>query len=151
MISREWTCIANEVPRTEGLGIVFAATEDRAAIGEGLTTAGYTGFAIDGSKVASFRDAQALIAAAFGFPQSAATNLDALADSLRGLSTRPEPRLALLWDGADVLISRDLPGWYRLTEVLSTATDDLWRGDLPDDRLFETVLFIDSLDLGEFA
>ncbi|HBX82569.1 MAG: barstar family protein [Propionibacteriaceae bacterium] len=146
MISREWTCIADAVAGTEGVGIVFAASEDRAAVDAGLRTAGYTDIAIDGSKATDFRDVQALIADAFAFPPSAASNLDALADCLRGLSARPEPRLALLWDGADVLIRRDLPGWYRLTDVLSQATDDLWRGDLPDDRLFETVLFLDSLN-----
>jgi len=91
------------------------------------------------------------VAEALRLPPTAGRNLDALADSLRDLSDWPGvPRLALLWDGAETLISRDLSGWFRLTQVLAEATDDLWRGlGDPGDRLFETVLFVRGFGVSE--
>lgn len=139
-----WTCIAEISPFADGRAIVFAPSEDADAVEEAVRAAGYAVVSIDGTQVKSFRDAQALVATALSLPGSAATNLDALADGLRDLSRRPQRRVALLWHGAVALIERDLDGWYRLTEVLASATDDLWRGDDPGDTLFETVLFIDG-------
>lgn len=147
---RSWTCIADESQAADGQGIVFAATADRAHVTADLARAGYATVTIDGSGARTFRDAQALVAHALHLPESAATNLDALSDCLRDPSSWPEPRLALLWDGADALITRDLPGWYRLTDVLGGATDDLWR-DEPGDKLFETVLFLDGFGEGTDA
>ena len=64
-------------------------------------------------------------------PISAATNLDALLDALRDLDlwwprTR---RIALLWRAADVIEQADPEGFGELVQVLSTASQELWRAD----------------------
>jgi len=147
----QWTCIAEVVPGLEGTGLVFADPAERQRVVDALSRAGYAIASFDGSEVSDFRQAQRLVAEALRLPPTAGRNLDALADSLRDLSDWPGvPRLALLWDGAETLISRDLSGWFRLTQVLAEATDDLWRGlGDPGDRLFETVLFVRGFGVSE--
>lgn len=151
MAASQWTCIAQEVPGLEGTALVFADPADRDRVVSALSSAGYAVASFDGAGVTDFRQAQRLLAEALRLPASAGRNLDALADSLRDLTEWPDtPRLALLWDGADALISRDLSGWFRLTRVLAEATEDLWRGSgEPGDRLFETVLFVRGFGVSE--
>ena len=81
-------------------------------------------------------------------PASAGRNLDALADSLGDLARYwPDaPRVVLAWTHPEQLMLDDEKGWFRLVEVLANASDRLWQGegDDPDDRLFETLVFIEG-------
>ena len=114
----------------------------------GCQDAGYTVVALDTQGVSRFRGAQAAIAAALRLPASAGRNLDALADSLGDLARYwPDaPRLVLAWTHPEQLMLDDEKGWFRLVEVLANASDRLWQGegDDPDDRLFETLVFIEG-------
>jgi len=99
----------------------------------------------DTARQTSLREAQAEIARALRLPETAGRNLDALVDSLRDLALwwPHDERVALLLHGAGHLVDSDLPGWHTLTDILRSASDDLWRGGMPGDRVFETVALVE--------
>lgn len=143
-MAREWTSVADEVAGTQGTGIVFAPAEEAGRVVADLERSGWRVVAVAGAGVADFRAMQARIAEALGLPSTAGRNLDALADSLRDIGSLGD-KVALAWSDADVLVDADLPGWFRLTDVLEGATADLWRDGGPGDALFETVLLVRGL------
>lgn len=70
------------------------------------------------------RSAQAEIAAALRLPGSAATNLDAMVDTLRDLpQIWGTPKVALVWEDAARLAAEDGRAWWLLAEVLDDADD----------------------------
>lgn len=151
--------LATLLPGLRGHGVLLASPVDAARIRRRLTA---NGFAVAETDPASWggqdedtlssppsassgRRSQAAIAAALRLPESAGRNLDAMVDSLRDLAVwwPDHERVALLWHGADALVDADLPGYLELTEILRAATDDLWRGGMSGDRVFETVALVD--------
>lgn len=142
-----WTCLADELG-LDGQRMLFADASRRPELLAGCQDAGYTVVALDTQGVSRFRAAQAALATALKLPASAGRNLDALADSLGDLARYwPDaPRLVLAWTHPQQLMLDDERGWFRLVEVLANASDRLWQGegDDPDDRLFETLVFIEG-------
>ncbi|WP_109472402.1 barstar family protein [Ornithinimicrobium cavernae] len=165
------TRVTTVLPGLRGRGVVLAAPADVDRVRHALTSAGFTlaeadlttgghpdvspvrppgaaGSAdhLDGDPPAtSLRTAQRAVATALRLPETAGSNLDALVDSLRDLATwwpRSE-RIVLVLHGAAALVDSDLPGWHTLTEILHGASEDLWRGGAPGDRLFETVALVE--------
>ncbi|GAA1148278.1 barstar family protein [Ornithinicoccus hortensis] len=151
--------VSQVLPSLTGHGVLLASPQDVDRVRDGLSAAGFTlaeihapdwgGRAVDtldsDKPATSLREAQAAIARTLRLPDGAAHNLDALVDSLRDLALwwPEDTRIALLWHGADALVDSDLPGYLELTDILRSATDDLWRGGDDGDRLFETVAFVD--------
>jgi hypothetical protein len=135
--------IGKLLPGLAGRGVLLAAPADAEHVRRMLVDGGYAVAEAQGDAT-GMREAQAAIARALRLPQTAGRNLDALVDSLRDLATwwPDDERVALLWPGAERLVESDLPGFLTLTEILRAATDDLWRGGTPGDRLFETVAFV---------
>lgn len=131
------------LPGLRGRGVLLAAPADAVRVRRALAEGGYAVAEVEGD-TSGLREAQAAIARALRLPATAGRNLDALVDSLRDLATwwPDDERVALLWPGAERLVEADLPGFLTLTDILRAATDDLWRGGGPGDRLFETVAFI---------
>ena len=128
--------------------MLFADANRRSELLTGCRDAGYTVVKLDTEGVDRFRAAQAALATALKLPASAGRNLDALADSLDDLARYwpDSPRVALAWTHPEALLLNDEKGWFRLVEVLASASDRLWQGegDDPDDRLFETLVFIEG-------
>ncbi|MFT4295889.1 MAG: barstar family protein [Micropruina sp.] len=151
MTSREpaaWTCLA-EVLGIEGNGLLFADARDGEELIGRCRDAGYTVVAVDTAGVTDFREAQRRIADGLRLPETAGRNLDALADSLADLARYwpGAPRLVLAWCRPERVIEADPTGWFRLTDVLTEATERLWRGGTdPADRLFETLLLAEGYD-----
>lgn len=157
------TWVSSILPGLNGHGIVLAAPTDATQIRVQLAAAGFTvvearldasegpaaGMSADSldsdTTPTSLRAAQAAIASALRLPETASHNLDAMVDSLRDLAVWwPEsPKVVLLLHGAESLVESDLPGWHTLTEILATATQELWRGGGEGDRVFETVALVD--------
>jgi hypothetical protein len=135
--------IGKLLPGLAGRGVLLAAPADAEHVRRMLVDGGYAVAEVQGDAT-GMREAQAAIARALRLPQAAGRNLDALVDSLRDLASwwPDDERVALLWPGAERLVESDLPGFLTLTEILRAATDDLWRGGTPGDRLFETVAFV---------
>ncbi len=135
--------IGKLLPGLAGRGVLLAAPADAEHVRRRLVDGGYAVAEVLGDST-GMREAQAAIARALRLPQAAGRNLDALVDSLRDLATwwPDDERVALFWPGAERLVEADLPGFLTLTEILRAATDDLWRGGTPGDRLFETVAFV---------
>lgn len=135
--------IGKLLPGLAGRGVLLAAPADAEHVRRMLVDGGYAVAEVHGA-ANGMREAQAAIARALRLPEAAGRNLDALVDSLRDLATwwPDDERVALLWPGAERLVEADLPGFLTLTEILRAATDDLWRGGTPGDRLFETVAFV---------
>ena len=135
--------IAALLPGLTGRGVLLADPGDAEHVRR--TLAG-NGFAVAEAQepAAGMREAQAAIARALRLPSTAERNLDAMVDALRDLARwwPDDERVALLWRGAEELVDCDLPGFLTLTDVLRTATGDLWRGGTPGDRQFETVAFV---------
>ncbi|AXH97010.1 barstar family protein [Ornithinimicrobium avium] len=70
------------------------------------------------------RSAQAEIARALRLPGNAATNLDAMADTLRDLrQIWGSQKVALLWEDAGRLAGEDGRAWWILGELLDEADD----------------------------
>lgn len=70
------------------------------------------------------RPAQAELARALRLPGNAATNLDAMADTLRDLAQIwGTDRVALLWEDAGRLAGEDGRAWWILGELLDDADD----------------------------
>ncbi|ANS79046.1 hypothetical protein SGUI_1650 [Serinicoccus hydrothermalis] len=68
------------------------------------------------------RETQAQLAQALRLPRTAATNLDAMADSLRDLGQIWDGQeVALLWEDAGALAERDGRAWWILSEILDDA------------------------------
>jgi hypothetical protein len=135
--------IGKLLPGLAGRGVLLAAPADADHVRRTLAEGGYAVAEVQGDAT-GLRSAQAAIARALRLPDAAGRNLDALVDSLRDLATwwPDDERVALLWPGAERLVEADLPGFLTLTGILRAATDDLWRGGTPGDRLFETVAFV---------
>jgi len=135
--------IGKLLPGLSGRGVLLAAPADADHVRRMLVEGGYAVAEVQ-RDTTGMREAQAAIARALRLPETAGRNLDALVDSLRDLATwwPDDERVALLWPGAERLVEADLPGFLTLTEILRAATDDLWRGGTPGDRLFETVAFV---------
>jgi hypothetical protein len=131
------------LPGLTGRGVLLADPGDAERVRRTLSGNGFAVAEVQ-EAAAGMRAAQAAIAQALRLPVTAGRNLDAMADSLRDLSTwwPDDERVALLWRGADELVDSDLPGFLTLIDVLRAATDDLWRGGAPGDRQFETVAFV---------
>lgn len=159
MTPTERALVTRLIPGLRGQGVLLASPQDTDRVRRTLADAGFAlaevaapewgdraADTLDSERPAtSLREAQAAIARALRLPDSAGRNLDALADSLRDLAVRwPEAeRVALLWHGADALVDSDLPGYLVLTDILRSATHDLWRGGNDGDRSFETVAFVE--------
>lgn len=135
--------VAALLPGLSGRGVVLADPGDAGRVRRSLAGSGFAVAEVAGA-AARMREAQAAIARALRLPETAGRNLDALVDSLRDLATwwPDDERVVLLWPGAEELVDGDLPGFLTLTEILRTATDELWRGGEPGDRQFETVAFV---------
>jgi hypothetical protein len=135
--------IGKLLPGLSGRGVLLAAPADADHVRRTLVEGGYAVAEVQADAI-GMREAQAAIAQALRLPETAGRNLDALVDSLRDLGTwwPDDERVALLWPGAERLVEADLPGFLTLTDILRAATDDLWRGGTPGDRLFETVAFV---------
>jgi hypothetical protein len=135
--------VAALLPGLTGRGVVLADPADAERVRRSLAGSGFAVAEVAGAAT-RMREAQAAIARALRLPETAGRNLDALVDSLRDLATwwPDDERVVLLWPGAEELVDGDLPGFLTLTEILRTATDDLWRGGEPGDRQFETVAFV---------
>jgi hypothetical protein len=135
--------VAALLPGLSGRGVVLADPADAGRVRRSLAGSGFAVAEVAGA-AAGVRGAQAAIARALRLPETAGRNLDALVDSLRDLARwwPDDERIVLLWPGAEELVDGDLPGFLTLTEILRTATDDLWRGGEPGDRQFETVAFV---------
>ena len=70
------------------------------------------------------RAAQAEIARALRLPSAAASNLDAMADTLRDLTEIwGAEQVALLWEDAERLAAEDGRAWWILAEILDDADD----------------------------
>lgn len=151
--------ITRLIPGLRGQGVLLASPLDADRVRRALTGAGFALAEVPapewGDRAAdtleserpatSLREAQAAIAQALRLPESAGRNLDAMADSLRDLPLWwPEAdRVALLWHGAEALVDSDLPGFLLLSDILRSATRELWRGDSDGDRAFETIAFVE--------
>lgn len=73
---------------------------------------------------ADLRSAQAEIARALRLPGNAATNLDAMADTLRDLpQIWGADKIALLWEDAGRLAGQDGRAWWILGELLDEADE----------------------------
>lgn len=73
---------------------------------------------------AGLRSVQAELARALMLPGNAATNLDAMADTLRDLPQLwGSQRVALLWQDAERLAAQDGRAWWVLGELLDDADD----------------------------
>jgi hypothetical protein len=136
--------IATLLPGLTGRGVLLAAPSDAERVRRTLTGSGFAVAEVDG-RATGMRAAQAAIARALRLPETAGRNLDAMVDSLRDLATwwPDDERVVLLWPGAEELVEADLPGFLTLTEILRSATDELWRGGVPGDRQFETVALVE--------
>lgn len=157
--------VRDVLPGLSGRGVVLAAAKDGTRVRQALHDAGYAVTLADLTAAGdltpgtperadtlevdrtptSLRTAQAAIARALRLPETAGRNLDALVDSLRDLATwwPEDERVALVLAGAESLVDSDLPGWHTLTEILGAASQDLWRGGEPGDRVFETIALIE--------
>ncbi|MFT3860156.1 barstar family protein [Micropruina sp.] len=142
-----WTCLADELG-LEGSRMLFADAGRADELLALCRDAGYTVVGVDTETMDDFRAAQAAVASALRLPPSAGRNLDALADSLGDLARYwpHTPRIVLAWTHPEGLVLNDQHGWFRLVEVLADGSDRLWRGAGadPDDRLFETLVFVDG-------
>lgn len=144
----EWTWAGAHLPGIEGQGVYFAAPADRVPILATLEPAGYRVVEVTGSEMADGTATRQAIAAALGLPATAASNADAFADGLTdlgGSASVPERRLMLLWNDADALLDRDLPGWTEIVGDLKAASAYLWdpeNDDAPDNLVFESILFV---------
>lgn len=96
-----------------------------AVLGARLAEQGYTVRTVRGAQLTDLRAAQRAVATALHLPGNAATNLDALVDTLRDLDDwwPHDPRLALLWEDADVLQEHDPKGWATLQDILDEASE----------------------------
>lgn len=73
---------------------------------------------------AGLRSAQAELARALRLPGNAATNLDAMVDTLRDLTQIwGTDKIALLWEDAGRLAGADGRAWWILGELLDDAED----------------------------
>lgn len=143
-------------------GVLLAAPADAERIRRALRSAGFAVAEADlddrpgqgaphpddrsdsDGRSSSLRAAQQAVARALRLPETAGRNLDALVDSLRDLASWwPDDRqVVLLLHGADVLVESDLPGWHELTDILGSASTELWRDGGEWDRAFETVALV---------
>jgi hypothetical protein len=152
MNGAERVLIGRLLPGLIGRGVLLANPADVERVRRTLTGNGFALAEVEpgaGAPAASMREVQAAIARTLRLPATAGRNLDAMADSLRDLAVwwPDDERVALLWPGAEKLVESDLPGYLTLTEVLRAASDDLWRGGAPGDRVFETVAFVHPLGM----
>lgn len=70
------------------------------------------------------RATQAELARALRLPGNAATNLDAMVDTLRDLTRLWDgEKVALVWEDAERLASEEGRGWWILGEILDEADD----------------------------
>ncbi len=89
-----------------------------------LETQGYAVASVVTPAEGGLRAAQAEIARALRLPVAAATNLDAMADTLRDLpQIWGSPQVALLWEEAERLVAVDGRAWWILGEILDDADD----------------------------
>lgn len=156
------TRVRTVVPGLRGRGVLLAAPTDAERIRTALQSAGFAVAEADlgglpeesphrpddmldaDSRPTSMRTAQDAIARALRLPETAGRNLDALVDSLRDLASWwPEDQaVALLLHSAETLVESDLPGWHELTEILRSASTELWRDGGEGDRAFETIALV---------
>lgn len=141
-----WTWAGDHLPEIEGQGVYFAAPADRAPVLGNLDLGGYVVVEVDGRAMIDARTARGTIAAALGLAETAPNNPDAFADSLTELRAAGG-RIMLLWNDADTLLQRDLPGWTEIVGDLKAASAYLWdpeNDDSPDNVVFETILLVDG-------
>lgn len=137
-----WTTLGELLPWLRGQAVHLAAASTEPELTRTLAAAGFTVARAVGRQPGRFGS----VTAALRLPETAADNLDALADSLRDLPVRwPDcHRLALLAD-ADQLIRTDLLGWQQLGLVLGQATGTLWQSA---GLVFETVFLVPDGSFG---
>jgi hypothetical protein len=134
-----WTHAGEHLPWLRGQGFHIAAAGTERLVEQTLSD---VGFVVTRGNSATAWSRYLAVVEALDLPPTAANNLDALADSLRDL---PEnwagtTRLALLWTGADSLLTTDLWAFTQAAAVLQSATADCWSRGL----VFETVAFVDG-------
>ena len=102
--------------------MIILAAERLGEAEEHLAQAGYALTTITTPAAGGLRETQAQIARALRLPETAATNLDALADALRDLDQLWDgQQVALLWQDAGSLAQRDGRAWWLLSEILDEA------------------------------
>ena len=132
-----WTTLGEQLPWLRGQAVHLAAASAEPELTRTLRAAGFT-LARTGSEPAAERYRS--VTTALRLPETAADNLDALADALRDLPIRwlGCRRLALLAD-AEQLVRTDLLSWLQLGLVLGQATGTLWESA---GLVFETVFLV---------
>jgi len=135
----QWTHVGEHLPWLRGQGFHIAATGTEQLVERALAGAGFT--ITSGHSATRWSRYQAVVDA-LDLPMTAANNLDALTDSLRDLpsSWAGTSRLALLWTGADSLLTADLWAFTQAAVILQSATADCWSNGL----VFESVAFVDG-------
>jgi hypothetical protein len=130
-VSADWTTLGELLPWLRGQAVHLAAAGAEPELTRTLRAAGFTlARAVVAEPPAGGERYQPVVVA-LRLPDSAAGNLDALADSLRDLPLRWPgcDRLALLVAGADSLVRGDLLSWLQLSLVLGQATATLWQSN----------------------
>jgi len=140
-----WTTLGELLPWLRGQGVHLAAAGAELELSRTLVAAGFTLARAGDERPGRFRS----VTRALRLPDTAADNLDALADSLRDLPARwPDcQRLVLLVD-ADQLVRTDLLSWQQLSLVLGQATETLWQ---LAGLIFETVFLVPDGSFGADA
>jgi hypothetical protein len=140
-----WTTLGELLPWLRGQAVHLSAAGAEPELSRTLVAAGFTLARAGEERPGRFRS----VTSALRLPDTAADNLDALADSLRDLPARwPDcHRLVLLVD-ADQLVRTDLLSWQQLSLVLGQATETLWQ---LAGLIFETVFLVPDGSFGADA
>ena len=140
----DWTHAGEQLPWLRGQHLHVASAGSESLVAAALTEAGYAVAQADTGAATCRQDAYRAIAAALYLPGSAGTNLDALADALAEIADRwpSTDRVALLWAGADALVTADLLGFTELCRTLVAAAAEVWSPRRGRPVVFETIAFV---------
>jgi hypothetical protein len=140
-----WTTLGEQLPWLRGQAVHLAVASAEPELCRALVAAGFTLARAVDEQPGRFRS----VTTALRLPDTAADNLDALADSLRDLPARwPGCHRLVLLAGADPLVRTDLLSWQRLSLVLGQATGTLWQSA---GLVFETVFLVPDGTFGADA
>ena len=117
------------LPQLRGHRVHVVAASDEPAVRAGLTAAGFEIVTVAGAAITNASTLFAEMARAFRFPDYFGHNWAALTDCLRDLRGRENPRLALLWLGADMSLAADVQTVIDAVRVVDDVASELAEDD----------------------
>lgn len=117
------------LPRLRGHRVHVAGAAEEPALRATLSAAGFEVVTLVGTAITNESTLFEEMARAFAFPDYFGHNWAALTDCLRDLRGRDNPRLALLWVGADASLAADLQTFLDAVLVLDEVAAELGEDD----------------------